>query len=117
MGTAFWMTLAAAAVWPVVAWWRKRRVPGYTEWCDSEAGEGCAIEVGAEGRHVVRFRPEGEEGILMFSGHLGTGVHRFARPAGRGAGEWRIEAPRNTVVRRVAAAGPSHPLGHVDAEE
>ena len=84
---------------------RKRAggVLGYTEWHDELGSDqgGCAIAVGAAGHHVVRYGPEGEEGSVVFEGVLEAGVHRFELPEGAGSGSWRVEAPHNTVVRRV----------------
>lgn len=111
MGVGWWVALGAVGVWPALAWWwrRRRGVGGrrYTEWKDgleSEAG-GCAIEVGAAGHHVVRYVPEGEGGSVVFEGVLEAGVHRWVLPEGASSGIWRVEAPHNTVVRRVQRRG------------
>jgi|GEM_PF-3013189 len=111
MGFGWWVALGAVGVWPALAWWRRRRRgvggPGYTDWQDgpeSEAG-GCVIEGGAAGHHVVRYVPEGEEGGVVFEGALEAGVYRWVLPEGAGSGWWRVEAPHNTVVRRVQRRG------------
>jgi len=112
MGIGWWVALGAVGVWPVLAWMRRRQrrargVPGYTEWHDEPGSEkgGCAIAVGAAEHHVVRYGPEGEEGSVVFEGALEAGVYRFELPEGAGSGSWRVEAPHNTVVRRVQRPG------------
>lgn len=109
MGLGWWVAMGAAAVWPVLAWVGRRRKErrAYTEWQDgpeAEAGA-CVIAVGAPGHHVVQYVPEGEEGSVVFAGNLTAGVHLFPLPEEACAGSWRVEAPYNTVVRRVRKIG------------